>query len=185
MRFFRTIHNPQQNLKFRRAIVEDLEFVWEVENDPENVLLIGQNSLAEHTASIQDEDHQYWMAELHHGVVKDRTPVKTRIGFVILKGCTNPHQSVELYRIALKERDKGYGYKFLKFIQGITFEHGRVHRVWIDVLSTNARAIAVYEKVGFIREGCLRECYRSPSGEFETLYLYAMLSHEYQKSNST
>ncbi|WP_371805589.1 GNAT family N-acetyltransferase [Candidatus Lokiarchaeum ossiferum] len=169
----------KQKLNFRPATQEDLNFICEVELIPENSVFVGHDSLEKHRSCLSDPDCRYWIAEIQE--VKQMTPnaAKHKVGFGILKGNTNPYKCMELYRIALNAHSRGYGSQFLHFLQNFTFQECRFHRLWLDVLTTNARAIHVYEKHGFIREGCLRECSKAQSGKFESLYIYAILSHEY------
>lgn len=172
----------QQNQKidFRLATVDDLDYICEVELMPENIPFIGHDSLEKHQTCLKNPDCKYWIAEIQvEGQNSSHSGMK-KVGFGIIKGCKNPYQSMELYRIALSEKAKGFGSKFIQFIQDFAFNICTMHRLWLDVLTTNTRAINVYEKWGFIREGCLRECSKAQSGEYESLYLYSMLSHEYR-----
>jgi RimJ/RimL family protein N-acetyltransferase len=173
------------DLQYRLATLDDLQFITDVETDPENEPFIGQDTLDMHQAFLKNPDYRYWIGEIQ--IDDENNPnypsgSKKCIGYAIVKGCTNPHLSLELYRIALSERDQGYGYPFLKFIQNFAFNELYFHRLWLDVLNTNSRVIKVYEKVGFVKEGCLRECYLAPTGMFETLHLYSILSHEFQNN---
>jgi RimJ/RimL family protein N-acetyltransferase len=54
-------------------------------------------------------------------------------------------------------RDKGYGSEALQLILHYAFNELNLHRVGLDVISTNARGIRAYEKVGFQHEGVLRQ----------------------------
>ncbi len=61
-------------------------------------------------------------------------------------------------------RGKGYGSDALALILHYAFCELNLHRVGLDVHSTNSRAIRAYEKSGFIHEGALREAgYRDGS----------------------
>jgi len=54
---------------------------------------------------------------------------------------------------------KGYGTDATRALMKYTFEQLNLHRVTLYVHDFNARAIRVYEKCGFQREGCLRKAH--------------------------
>jgi RimJ/RimL family protein N-acetyltransferase len=45
----------------------------------------------------------------------------------------------------------------MRALLGYLFFQRNLHRVWLTVLADNRRAIAAYEKVGFVAEGRLRD----------------------------
>jgi len=55
------------------------------------------------------------------------------------------------------EHGKGYGTEAVKLLLQFAFTELNLHRVYLHVFATNPRAIQVYEKCGFMREGLLRE----------------------------
>lgn len=54
-------------------------------------------------------------------------------------------------------RGKGWGTKIHNAILRYLFWHVGLHRVWLQVLETNPRAAALYERLGYRIEGKLRE----------------------------
>lgn len=54
-------------------------------------------------------------------------------------------------------RGKGFGKRIYAAIRKYCFDHLNVHRLWLCVLETNARAIGLYTTQGFREEGRLRE----------------------------
>lgn len=62
--------------------------------------------------------------------------------------------------IAIGEKDfwnKGYGVDTIATLVRFGFQELGMHKIELDVLSTNERAIACYRKCGFVLEGCERE----------------------------
>ena len=57
--------------------------------------------------------------------------------------------------------------------------HHKLHRIWLTVHERNARAIALYEKLGFRREGVLRDDFIL-RGERVNAILMGMLSSEFK-----
>lgn len=54
-------------------------------------------------------------------------------------------------------RGKGYGSDAMRVLCGFAFRQMNLHHLKVSVLAFNHAAIACYEKIGFVREGVLRE----------------------------
>ena len=54
-----------------------------------------------------------------------------------------------------------------------------LHRVQLTVFAYNERAIALYEKLGFVREGVYRE-FMACDGVRYDMYLYGLLRREWE-----
>jgi len=54
---------------------------------------------------------------------------------------------------------KGYGTEAIKIILSFVFEQLQLNRLQLEVFSHNLRGIRAYEKVGFIKEGVLRQSF--------------------------
>ena len=78
----------------------------------------------------------------------------------------------------IKEKGKGYGKLAIKEIKKYCFEKLLCHRLWLDVFEFNQRAIHVYKKLGFHREGVLRECILTSQG-YKSLVVMSLLKKEY------
>lgn len=81
------------------------------------------------------------------------------IGFVVLHSI-EWNNAAGILSMGIGERDywgKGYGSDALRLILRYGFHELNLHRIGLDVHSTNARAIRAYEKAGFTHEGALRE----------------------------
>ncbi len=74
-------------------------------------------------------------------------------------------------------RDVGIGTTLMRAAQEWTREHGLV-KLALGVFPDNARAIAVYEHVGFTREGVRRMQYRGAGGTFRDELLMAWFPDE-------
>jgi RimJ/RimL family protein N-acetyltransferase len=55
------------------------------------------------------------------------------------------------------EWNKGYGTETTHLIVAYGFETLNLNRIWLHVVANNARGIRTYEKVGFQKEGVLRQ----------------------------
>jgi RimJ/RimL family protein N-acetyltransferase len=77
-------------------------------------------------------------------------------------------------------RGKGIGKEALALTMEFGFQELNLHRIQLNVLSYNKPAIALYEKLGFKKEGTYREfIYRD--GKRHDMYLYGILRNEWQK----
>jgi RimJ/RimL family protein N-acetyltransferase len=56
-----------------------------------------------------------------------------------------------------EEWGKGYGTEATELMVGYGFETLNLNRIWLHVFEDNLRAIRIYEKLGFAREGLLRQ----------------------------
>lgn len=73
---------------------------------------------------------------------------------------------------------KGYGLEALLLMLDFAFNELNLYRVQLNVISYNERAIRLYEKAGFRREGVFRELLQRDNQRFD-LYLYGLLRSEW------
>jgi len=77
-------------------------------------------------------------------------------------------------------RDRGFGTDALDTLLKFAFEEMNLNRVALRVLDYNHRAIRCYEKVGFKREGRLRQSHFS-KGRYVDELVMGILSSEWQE----
>jgi RimJ/RimL family protein N-acetyltransferase len=73
----------------------------------------------------------------------------------------------------------GYGSEAIELLLRFAFDELNLHRVQLDVFDYNERAIAAYEKIGFVREGTWRENIQRDGRRYNTL-LYGLLRREWE-----
>ena len=159
-------------LKFRKTEVIDLTFVLNAETDSENTPFIGQWTVEQHLESLTNED-------IHHLIIENKNGDK--VGYVILTGLLDSNKAICIKRITIQMKNKGYGKESLKLIINWFFEETEVHRLWLDVKEFNTRARHVYESVGFIFEGTLRDSIFK-GNKFESISVMSILRHEYMSN---
>jgi len=102
------------------------------------------------------------------------------IGTTWLKEVNYWHSSAEL--AIFMDRDHigaGFGTDAQRALLRFAFNSVGLHRVWLTVYASNARAIRSYEKLGFRREGLMRESWRGPNG-LEDSALMAILAEDWR-----
>jgi RimJ/RimL family protein N-acetyltransferase len=77
-------------------------------------------------------------------------------------------------------RNRGLGTEAIRMLIGYGFEQLGLHRISLDVLDFNPRARRVYEKVGFVTEGVLREAHIWENQWVDDI-LMAILDHEWAR----
>lgn len=158
------------SIVLRPTLASDLDFVIASEHADENVPFVIAWMREQHELALSNKDIAHWIIE-HQG---------ERIGYIILAGLAQEHHSIELRRIVVTDKDKGYGRQVLRLIKQMVFDKLGAHRLWLDVKERNARARHLYESEGFILEGVLRECIKI-GNTFESLFVLSLLQSEYHR----
>lgn len=158
------------NIVLRKTTTLDLEFVLAAERHPDNCNFVYQWSYDEHLIALNN-------ANLAHYVIENISSQEL-LGYVILDEVQNSSNSINLRRLVVTVKNRGIGRLALEAIKKIAFEELSAHRLWLDVFSDNLNAYQLYQKVGFIQEGLLRESYLR-NGSYASQYLMAILSSEY------
>ena len=90
----------------------------------------------------------------------------------------NRHASFGIFIGDRKEWGKGYATEATRLMTGHAFETLNLNRVWLHVYESNLAGIRAYEKVGYLREGVLRQdSYRE--GKYQDTFAMAMLREEW------
>jgi RimJ/RimL family protein N-acetyltransferase len=76
-------------------------------------------------------------------------------------------------------RDAGYGTDALRVLLKHLFEDVKAHRVWHTIRSANAGAMRAAEKIGFVKEGVLRE-HDMLEGKFVDVVVFGMLVEDWR-----
>lgn len=102
-------------------------------------------------------------------------------GTISLKNIDEKNSNAE-YAIVMRNDARGKGYsKFAtEEILNIAFNKLNLHKVYLNVLSENKRAIRFYEKFGFTYEGEFKE-HIFHKGSFKDLKWYKIIKEEYNE----
>ncbi|MBN1262012.1 MAG: GNAT family N-acetyltransferase [Anaerolineae bacterium] len=105
----------------------------------------------------------------------------TLLGYVALDGILWPH-GVAGFSIAIgasQHRGQGYGREALTLLLQFAFDELNLYRIQLTVFSYNQNAIALYEKLGFHREGVFRQFLRRDGQRYD-MFLYGLLEPEWR-----
>lgn len=120
--------------------------------------------------------------KLIYSVVAEET--QQVVGHISLGKIDQKNKSARIGRVLVgdkKVRGRGVGEQMMKEVVRISFDELKMHRVSLGVFDFNKPAIACYEKVGFVKEGVLREA-RKMHDEYWNLVEMSMLETEWHES---
>lgn len=186
-------------LRLRRAGIDDIPFVMVVERLPGYGRLVGRWSEAEHRAALASPDTAYLIAageaagavtagggdagearfvapELAGDADGHDATAGPAAGFVILRGIGEG--SVGLQRVAVTRPGAGFGSRLLAAAVDWVWRETDARRLWLDVARHNARARHVYGKLGFVEEGVHGGEHRLPDGGTVELVVMGMVRPE-------
>ena len=152
-------------MTLRSATLADLSAIMAIERTPGFERFVGRSPEAEHRAMMASPNHAYFLGETDDGAIA---------AFAILRDLADAHGNLYLKRIAAARPDEGVGGAFLELLVAWAFTRTAAHRFWLDCFAHNARAQRVYEKLGFSRDGVLREAYRAADGSRLDLTMMAL-----------
>jgi RimJ/RimL family protein N-acetyltransferase len=126
-----------------------------------------------------------WMREGQRGRDNYLLGIRTQtdddlIGFIELGEVLWTHRN-SWVAIGIGERGywgRGYGFEAMGLALDFAFQELNLHRIQLTVYSYNERAMRMYEKLGFQREGAYRE-FLLRDGQRYDMFLYGILSHEW------
>ena len=157
-------------LKLRAAGNADLNYIMKLQFAAENLKFIVPFDEDYHREILNSTDKL--------DVIVEELETGERVGYFMLRKLDSP--CAEFTHVIIDKKNRGYGREALKLLLKWTFEFKNYHRVWIDCKDYNSIALHLYESLGFVREGLLRE-YLLTNGVYENLVVLGMLDREYER----
>lgn len=148
----------------------DLQFVIESETKYDNSPHIGHETINEHKEMLLNKD-------ILHVIIR-KSSNQEKVGYAILAGFQNSNKSIELRRIVINDKGKGYGRASIQLIKKLVFENFKAHRLWLDLKEINTKAHNLYMSENFSKDGIIREC-MFENGKYTSLFLLSILKSEY------
>ncbi|HDR7743316.1 TPA: GNAT family protein [Bacillus pacificus] len=103
------------------------------------------------------------------------------IGHISLGRIDNINKSARIGKVLVGDtemRGRSIGKHMMKAVLHIAFEELKLHRVTLGVFDFNTSAISCYEKIGFVKEGLLRES-KKVGETYWNLWEMSMLEYEW------
>jgi len=182
MKDLREIYNFKVgDLRFRPISEKDLEWARQLHNDPEVI------SVLTDPHEISAEEQQRWYNKLKDSKSSLRIVVEKeeRIGLIRIDDIDNYNFSLLLGLDITKEyRGKGLSKEIYNIMLKKIFCDHNMHRCWLMVADFNERAYGLYKKLGFIKEGRLKDrLYKG--GKFHDYIVMRLLKSEWEKLYDT
>jgi len=140
---------------------------------------------------IQKKSIESWLAEIRkdngkskiiYGIFND----EAALGMIALQNIDyiNSNANFGIYLGKRKEENKGIGLKATNLLLDFAFNGMGLHRIGLEVLSTNKNAIYLYKKIGFNYEGLKKESYFL-NGEFLDIQIMSIFKKniDFDKKN--
>ena len=159
-------------LQLRRADLSDLPYILHLQLKPENLKFIVPFDENFHTQIITSD------CKSKMDVIVEERETSKPVGYFMLSELDNPHNKVEITHVIIDKKNCGYGKESLQALLKWIFTVKNFHRAFLDCKTYNEVALHLYDKIGFKREGILRE-HILTDGVYEDLIILGMLKNEY------
>lgn len=165
----------------RKPKTGDAEALLKFKNDATNMALLGGFSTGYSSKDIEGwiENHKSRSDEVLWIIADEKDD--SCLGHVGLYQIDYRIRSAE-FGILLGDRSrwgKGIGRQVMRTVIEYGFRQLNLNRISLTVLAHNERAIRMYEAIGFMREGLLRQA-QYKDGRYMDLVCYALLRDEYK-----
>jgi RimJ/RimL family protein N-acetyltransferase len=154
-----------ERVVLRPFVDDDLATFREAMADPEVARLTGSPA-----GDVDEERLRAWYGSRNSQADRLDLAVVDRatgacVGEVVLNNWDPPNRNCNFRTLlGAAGRDRGLGTEAVRLIVGHGFERLGLHRISLEVFAFNPRARRVYEKVGFVAEGVLRQVLRDGDG---------------------
>jgi diamine N-acetyltransferase len=168
-------------IRLRAVEPSDLDEVMRWINNPEVTQFLAVGRMP-----VSRAEEERWLAE--RPANERRLTIETLDGAYV--GAAGLHEidlvdrSAEVGIVIANERNwgKGYGRESLALLADLAFQTLNLHRLYLRVYAYNERAIRVYEKAGFVREGVDRQAHFH-GGTWHDVIRMGLLASEWRGAN--
>lgn len=169
-----------QRIYFRPLEVEDEPLLKRFVNDPANWRFL------RHSPPLNGAREREWIESLGKSNSDYAFGITVKQGDRLI-GVVGLHQVNLVNRSAVfginvgdaSYQGRGYGREATELVLRYAFEELNLNRVELSVYADNWRAIRMYQKVGFVQEGCARQA-RYSNGRYQDEYRFAILRSEWE-----
>ncbi|WP_096187722.1 GNAT family N-acetyltransferase [Evansella halocellulosilytica] len=172
-------------IMLRKVTEQDAETYYKWRNDPE----VMQNTSPHLDLFTMSETEEFINSIVRSSTSKSYMIVakesKQPIGIISLIHLDYKNRNAECI-IDIGEKEywgNGYGKEAMQLLLNYSFRELNLHKVYLRVFSFNERAIRLYEKIGFSKEGELKDqLYRN--GKWYSIIHMAFFQKNYMKYHS-
>ena len=170
-----------QDIRLRAIEPSDLDFIFELENNPE-VWQVGNTLIPYSKYQIEQ-----YVLSTQHDLFAERQ-LRLMIDRVVPDGKNFPIGAIDLYDfdpyhkragvgiiIIPGEREKGYAGEALSLLEKYCFEMLNLHQLYCSITEGNTASIRLFTNCGFVQCGTRRE-WRFSDGIFRDELLFQLIS---------
>lgn len=151
------------------ANASEIDLIIEIESHKDNRDYLWIGTYEEHLEEIADPNHMLWVFKTKN--------TQEIVGYALAR-IDKFSEIFELRRIAIVEKGVGYGREAMEAMIKFAFETLKINRFWLDVYPDNEIGIKLYESLGMVKEGVLRQNYKAERGFLDQI-IYSLLKEDY------
>ncbi|MBI9065975.1 MAG: GNAT family N-acetyltransferase [Salinivirgaceae bacterium] len=168
------------SVQLRGLEPEDLEFLYECENNPEiwNV----SNTLAPYSKYIlrqyiENSHHDIYTNKQLRLIISDTEKPEVAVGAIDLFDFDPYHLRAGVGILVHDEanRRKGYAKEALKVLIKYCFKHLHLHQLYCNIAIDNCQSISLFEKAGFVKCGEKTEWIKTDE-EYKTELMFQLVN---------
>jgi diamine N-acetyltransferase len=168
-----------QNIRLRALEPEDLELLYDWENDMSNWII--SNTVIPFSRYILktylENSHKniYETGQLR--LMIDHLPDKITVGTIDIFDFDPFHKRAGVGILIANEtyRRRGLASMALTCLIGYCFKTLQLHQLYCNILSNNCESIDLFKKVGFVQTGQKKDWIKTPEGYFDE-YLFQLIN---------
>lgn len=173
-----------KKLKLRYFEANDIAHVMSIRSSQE-----AYNFFFEFEPCNQQQQTEWWEQSFRKNneknfIIVTNDEKENFLGTISLVGIDMRNKKAELGRFYLHplERGKGYGVEIIALLLEYSFNHLNLHKIYLEVLSENIQAINLYKKLGFCKEGLLKN-HIFKNGKYQDIQIYSIFTTVHCKAN--
>ena len=156
-------------MKLVPAKAQDIDWIMQLEEAPENRDFVWQGSYEEHLSEIDEENCYLFIHEDDEG---------NKLGYSLNRFNTRA-KSLEIRRIVIDIKGCGHGKKAMQSLFDFGFLELGAQRIWLDVYPHNEVGISLYKSLGLTQEAHLRRS-DFQCGKYCDQIIFGLLKEEYE-----
>ncbi len=167
-----------KNIRLRAIEPQDVDFILETENDPENWRLsetLFPFSRYEIEDYVFNGNHDIFAAKQLRLIIEEKASSK-QAGSIDLFDFNPLHKRAGVGIIINKAyRRKGYAAEALEILKDYVFRTLDLHQLYCNIQEENAASIELFEKAGFVKQ-CVKKDWEYFEGKYRNVFFYVIFN---------